>query len=856
MPAPTPEPGPDEEQSPAGALSPEGDETADAGPALPGRWGGPGWAWVEGSADTGPVPLCDRPGPQPDPPAGDGLPAGLDYAALVEGLAASGALGGDADDDDAEWADFLAAEAEGRLQPADPAAVAAQAVEHMPPGAAQAGWLEVAAGGIDRLDENALIGIVLATRQQQARTVATHLSAVARLCVQTAEADRRIGLRGDGRPARVSRDAVGQIEMALKLTHYQAEELADLAITLTWRLPATGQALARGAIDLDRAKLIVETTSVLSEDQARAVENKILPTAGGLTRPFLRERLARAVINADPQGADRRRERAERQAKVSLYSDQDGTATLAGSKLPAVHAAAAMARITAIARAMKAAGQAGGLDLHRAQVMIGLLLGTLPYIPPAADAPPDQPPPGDDDSGPAGHGDTADGGPGPAAGRGAGRRADGEGPVGDGQPGGPAGKASPGSADNPNPDPAGRARPADPVGRGPGDRFPGGPVGRLSGDGGPADSGPAASGPDGLGLHDSEPRDDLPAARDEDAPPDDGIDDHDDDHDAGLDEDRRWDWAEEDDDVYGTGPVPAWPSLGAISPALVRRPAGAADDGRPVPGLLDALLPWTTLAGLTDRPGTLGRIGPVTGTQARLLAQAAQADPAAQWRVIVTSADGQAIAVARIRPPRAGRARAADRGPGPARDGPAAGTGLVGRVTVTITQDTLTAQRQAREPRAGPGPPGPGTPPGPGPPGGTGPPLSPIAAAALRAAARALDRALAGAAADQAAGGCAHLDESPAYRPPPRLREFVIARDVTCRSPVCRQPAWRADLDHTRPYDQHGKTCRCNLGGGCRRDHQLKQHPRWKLEQDRPGFFTWVTPTGRTYPVGPDTHPV
>jgi hypothetical protein len=134
--------------------------------------------------------------------------------------------------------------------------------------------------------------------------------------------------------------------------------------------------------------------------------------------------------------------------------------------------------------------------------------------------------------------------------------------------------------------------------------------------------------------------------------------------------------------------------------------------------------------------------------------------------------------------------------------------------------------------------------------------LSAIAAAVLRAAARAMDRAQARAAADHAAGGCAHLDESPAYRPPPRLREYVIARDVTCRSPVCRQPAWRADLDHTCPYDQHGKTCRCNLGGGCRRDHQLKQHPRWKLEQIRPGFFTWVTPAGRTYPVGPDIHPV
>ena len=96
-----------------------------------------------------------------------------------------------------------------------------------------------------------------------------------------------------------------------------------------------------------------------------------------------------------------------------------------------------------------------------------------------------------------------------------------------------------------------------------------------------------------------------------------------------------------------------------------------------------------------------------------------------------------------------------------------------------------------------------------------------IAAAALRAAARALDTAHAQARADTAAGGCAHHTQSPAYQPPPRLREHVIARDVTCR-----------------------------------RDHQLKQHPRWKLEQTQPGHFTWTTPAGRTYTVSPDTHPL
>ena len=52
-----------------------------------------------------------------------------------------------------------------------------------------------------------------------------------------------------------------------------------------------------------------------------------------------------------------------------------------------------MARITALAKAMQATGSAGQIDLVRAQVFLGLLLGTLPYIPPAPGAPPDDPRP-------------------------------------------------------------------------------------------------------------------------------------------------------------------------------------------------------------------------------------------------------------------------------------------------------------------------------------------------------------------------------------------------------------------------------------------------------------------------------
>jgi hypothetical protein len=772
MPTPTPGLRPDDEQPFAGTTAGAAREVFDLEGAqqVGGPFGGRGWIW-----DYAEVP--------DDAEAGS-LVAGLDFQALREALFACRLLDGSDEDRDARLDERIAAVAEGRLEPGGLAGVAALAVEHMEPGPAQAGWLGVAAASVERLDENELTGMAVAARQLASWAAASELAAVAQITSRAAAADAKIGVDARRRPARVCRDAVGQVEMALTLTHYGAEEWADLAVTLAWRLPATGQALAGGFIDAYRARLIADATSVLSEEDARRVEERVLHCAGRRTYADLRERLARAVIAADPEGAERRRQAAERQADVRLYTDDDQTATISASRLPQVQAAAGFARLDALARARKAAGLPGSLGFHRSQVLLGMMHDTVPYIPPADGAPPDQPPPDDDNPG-------TDPGSGPAGGGGHG----GVRPAGDGGHGG----VGPVSGDDPaRKDPG----PAGPDG-------PGGPRG--------VEHDPASDGP----------RSGLRAPRDQDASPDDGLDDLDDG--AGV----CWDPDEEDDDPCGAGPAPAWPALGVLPPGLGRRGPGRPADGRPVPGLLDLTLPWTTLCGPGHQPATLGRIGPITRVQARQLAEAAEADPGAQWRVIVTTAAGQAIAVARVRRPRRRGGGVRDRPPGPAPPG----AGLVGRVTVTITEAAVTgSQRKA---------------PGPGPPGQ-------MAAVALAAAVRALDKARPRAEADAAAGGCSHQDQSAAYRPPPRLREYVTARDLTCRNPVCRQPAWRADLDHTKPWAPGatgGPTCACNLGGRCRRDHILKQHPRWGFTQDG-GEFTWTAPSGRRYTVGPDTHPV
>ncbi len=234
----------------------------------------------------------------------------------------------------------------------------------------------------------------------------------------------------------------------------------------------------------------------------------------------------------------------------------------------------------------------------------------------------------------------------------------------------------------------------------------------------------------------------------------------------------------------------------------------------PAPGgLIDVQIPWSTLVEDSGEPGHLSRIGPITPAQARYLADLAARDTAVQWRVIVTGPDGRAEAVTRV--PR-GRTDSVTH-PSPVR-----------QVTLTMSERDL-SRPSANETPA-------------------------VLRQALGAAAKAVERAKQRAAMDAAAAdGCAHEQESPAYRPPPRLREYITARDVTCRFPTCRQPAWRCDLDHSVPYDQGGRTCSCNLGGLCRFHHQLKQHRRWRLIQSV-GTFTWTTPAGRAYIAEPDRH--
>ena len=90
------------------------------------------------------------------------------------------------------------------------------------------------------------------------------------------------------------------------------------------------------------------------------------------------------------------------------------------------------------------------------------------------------------------------------------------------------------------------------------------------------------------------------------------------------------------------------------------------------------------------------------------------------------------------------------------------------------------------------------------------------------------------------------------YRPPTALADHIRARDVECRSPICRRSTADVDLDHTVAWSAGGNTCEHNLQSGCRHDHRLKTHaPDWTVTQAPDGTITYVTPTGHTYTSQP-----
>ncbi|MDR2986680.1 MAG: hypothetical protein LBV34_17760, partial [Nocardiopsaceae bacterium] len=158
-------------------------------------------------------------------------------------------------------------------------------LDQLAPGGALAGCAGHAVDdGLGTISDDALIGLLRASRRVAAWQSGVELAAVAEL-------DRR-RLRESGRPgwSRVSETIAAELAAALVVTGRSADSLLGLARDLA-RLPAVLQALLEGRIDRARAVIFAAELAGLDDQKANAAATQILPRAGGWTTSQLRHAL-------------------------------------------------------------------------------------------------------------------------------------------------------------------------------------------------------------------------------------------------------------------------------------------------------------------------------------------------------------------------------------------------------------------------------------------------------------------------------------------------------------------------------------------------------------------------------------
>jgi hypothetical protein len=176
-----------------------------------------------------------------------------------------------------------------------------------------------------------------------------------------------------------------EMAAALAVSVQSVSGTAQLAWDLQARLPGIGAKLAGGTLSYVKAMLIAKELSVLTEDDAAAAEALILDRLAetpALTPGQLARLAAQTVVTVDPDGAERRRQTAERlDIRVRLWREQSGAAGLAGRNLPTDEALAAYASVaarTAEYQASKAFPDAT-TDQLRAMAYLDLLNGVTAH---------------------------------------------------------------------------------------------------------------------------------------------------------------------------------------------------------------------------------------------------------------------------------------------------------------------------------------------------------------------------------------------------------------------------------------------------------------------------------------------
>ena len=163
-----------------------------------------------------------------------------------------------------------------------------------------------------------------------------------------------------GMPERWDEFAVDELRVLLAESKMAAERLLDRAQALAARLPGTMALFRSGRLRQSKVTIIVDRTAPLDDQESRAAEERVLGRAARLTPGGLRDAVSRAVMDVAPEKAKKRREDAQKDARVERWAEDSGNAALMGRELPPDEVLAADQRITAWAHELRKGGLEGG----------------------------------------------------------------------------------------------------------------------------------------------------------------------------------------------------------------------------------------------------------------------------------------------------------------------------------------------------------------------------------------------------------------------------------------------------------------------------------------------------------------
>src|SRR3989440_6571089 len=180
---------------------------------------------------------------------------------------------------------------------------------------------------------------------------------------------------------RHEQDEFAHLEVAplLHISDRAAYHRLRFARELIDRLPATLDLVQDGRLEEFKAQLITDAVRYLTDEQALAVEDRVLEHAPEQTPAQLRAALAKAVMIVDPEGAEARRQLKKADRRVCSQPTDDGEAVLS-----IYHSAAKIAAMRAAIRGQalqlkNAGGELRTLAQVEADVAADLIFGSAEY---------------------------------------------------------------------------------------------------------------------------------------------------------------------------------------------------------------------------------------------------------------------------------------------------------------------------------------------------------------------------------------------------------------------------------------------------------------------------------------------